>query len=187
METTQTTRPEMELEITQDCETTRVEVSVEAQGASKKPSRKKRILLILVPLALITLAILYGAQVIPTMVFTAILLSLVGIATIVVLLLLVKNLRAKKGIKKWVVSLAKIVPMIPALALYLAGVITSGQFVIIKAILLSVFIVFAITMLVINKRKSKKVKEQDDSLLLEMGETQEPISTMTYGEAMHIK
>ena len=155
METTQTTRPEMELKSTQDCEAIKVEASVEVQCANKKPSRKKRIPLILMPLTLITLAILYGVGIISTMVFTAILLSFVGLATIIVLLLLIKNIRVKKGIKKLVIMLAKMVPMIPALALYLAEIITSSQFVIIKAILLAAFATFAVTMFVINKMKNK--------------------------------
>ena len=153
------------------------EIAVLAAGAEEqeekpKPNKKKRIPLILVPLALITLIILSATGVISTVVFTSILLSIVGIANVLVLCFLIRDVKRKKGIKKWIVLLAKLVPMIPLLSLYLAGVIPSTLFIILKVIMLGAFIIFALTMFIISKSKSKK-KEQDISSKAKANQSQQ--------------
>jgi len=124
----------------------------EEQNKKPKANFKKRLPLIILPLALITLAILYATSVINTTVFTAILLAVVSAITVLVILILIKSAKEKKGIKKWIIMLAKLVPMIPLLALYLSGTIDTILFTILKAAMLGAFIVFTVTMLIIKRR-----------------------------------
>jgi len=133
-------------------------LNVEAESTEKKSKLniKKRLPLVLAAVVLITLIILYATSVINTMVFTAILLSIIGLASLLMVFILIKNVKTKKGIKKWIVMLAKLVPMIPLLSLYLAGVITTTLFIILKAVMLGTFIIFTLTMLIFSKLKSRK-------------------------------
>jgi len=117
---------------------------------------KKRLPIIMAAVMAITLVALYAASVISTTVFNAILLSMVGMASVLVLFLLVRDARQKKGVKKWIVLLVKLLLMMPLFALYLAAVINTQLFIILKAVLLATFITISITMLVMAKVKRKK-------------------------------
>ena len=116
---------------------------------------KKRLLIIMAAVTVITLVTLYATSVISTTVFNATLLSIVGMASALVLFLLVRDARQKKGVKKWIVLLVKLLPTMLLFVLYLAAVINTQLFIILKAVLLATFITVTITMLVMAKVKRK--------------------------------
>jgi|GEM_PF-2821924 len=130
----------------------------EQLAAKPRFNIKKRLPLIIAVVVLLPIVILYATSIISTLVFSSILLGVISLASILVVLVLIKNMRAKKGIKKWIIMLAKLLPMIPLLSLYLTNIIPTTLFIILKAAMAGIFIIFTITMLVVNKLRVKKDK-----------------------------
>ncbi|MCL2256085.1 MAG: hypothetical protein FWC11_04415 [Firmicutes bacterium] len=143
------------LKIREDISKSEENVSIEkVQREKANFITKKRIATGLVAVVMATLITLYATSVIPSTIFTIILLTIGSVGIVVITIFLIINTRKQKKIKKLVLMLVKLLSMGPLLILYLTATIDSSLFVILKIVLIALFLTLTIGMFLMSRLKN---------------------------------